>query len=207
MHTCGVAREPTSIPVLESESEFLLNTSRSSQYASSSGPSLSNDWRSAAWTRRSAATEGHVSFNVRVRLPRPCACTPTMARGTRRPAAAHPLAVMDSEQSVALMRHRLVDAQRRLPCATLVLRPLPIASRARNEQAPRIVSRLTAGVAIESFFQKRLRAALSAAILWATREGARRHEPFATICGGVAQGPCQAVLPAASVYTACAHRR
>jgi hypothetical protein len=95
---------------------------------------------------------------------------------------------------VTLMRHRLIDAQRRLPCATLALRPLPIASRARNGQAPRIISRLTAGVAIESFFQRRLRAALSAAIRWATREGARRHEPFATICGGVAHGPCQASL-------------
>jgi hypothetical protein len=27
-----------------------------------------NDWRSAAWPRRSAATEGHVSCNGRVRL-------------------------------------------------------------------------------------------------------------------------------------------
>src|SRR5690606_34897217 len=28
-----------------------------------------NVWRYAAWTRRSAATEGHVSFNVRVGQP------------------------------------------------------------------------------------------------------------------------------------------
>jgi hypothetical protein len=51
---------------------------------------------------------------------------PSSASACVRPSSVRPsmrsLDVMDSEQSVALMRHRLIDAQRRLPCATLALR-------------------------------------------------------------------------------------
>lgn len=71
---------------------------------------------------------------------------------------AHPIWYDDFQAGViptlvALMPHRLTDAQRRVPCATLTLRPLPIASRARNDEPQRIISRLTAGVAVETFFQ------------------------------------------------------